>query len=217
MLELKEMYVEYTKGKPILNRLSLQIHPEEIVWIQGANGSGKSTLLRSIAQLTEAHGEILFEHNRIERREDLLSHLAYFPDEPYLFDYLTGEENARYMQQLFAIPDDDFEQLFYPLASCFGLTPSLHHYVQEYSLGMRHKLYWASMFARDTTSIYILDEPFASFDRETQEFAKNLLTERAHSGAMILFVSHLHELGNQLATTCYSLENGQLKRREKNE
>lgn len=214
MLELKDIYFEYTKGNPVVNHLHLQIQPGEIVWLHGANGSGKSTLLRIIAHLVEAKGEIAFENKRVEQREDLLPHLAYFPDDPYLFEYLTGEENARYLQSLFAIPDKQFEQLFYPLASCFGLTPSLHHYVQEYSLGMRHKLYWAALFARNA-KVYLLDEPFAPFDQETQKFAKKLLKEKAQAGALILFVSHLQEIGKELATVTYSLEEGQLKRGER--
>lgn len=213
MLELRNIYFEFTKGSPVLEDVQLFIRPGDIVWLEGANGSGKSTLLRIIAQLIGAKGEIYFQDKRVQNREDLLPHLVYFPDEPYLFEYLTGEENARFLQSLFAIGEKRFEQLFYPLASCFGLNQFLSHYVQEYSLGMRHKLYWAAMFARKA-QIYLLDEPFASFDFETQELAKELLIEKAREGAVVLFVSHLQEIGEKLASVRYRLANGKLKKGE---
>jgi len=93
------------------------------------------------------------------------------------------------------------------------MDEALDQFVKDYSLGMRHKLYWSAVFARET-SMYLLDEPFSPLDQDSQEVAMNMLINRAEQGSIILFVSHLNEISRKLATRSLVLENGELRESE---
>lgn len=166
--------------------------------------------MRIIAQLIDTDCEIHYHGREITDERQVLSQLSYVPVEPYLFDYLTGQENANFIQALFDIPEEQFNQEFSSMIDKFQMRHALRQFVQEYSLGMRHKLYWSSVLARKT-SIILLDEPFSSFDPEAQEVASKILLDRAKDGALVIFVSHLKDLSRKIATRTFKIENGLLQ------
>lgn len=212
MFEIKEINFGYEKDRLLLKNIHLSASPGEIIWLRGANGSGKTTLLRIITQLIETDSQVYFKGRLSQSREEILSQVTYIPSEPYLFDYLTGKENADFFQALFDIPQDHFES-FSTMIHQFGMDEALDQFVKDYSLGMRHKLYWSAVFARET-SMYLLDEPFSPLDQDSQEVAMNMLINRAEQGSIILFVSHLNEISRKLATRSLVLENGELRESE---
>ncbi|NMD71250.1 ABC transporter ATP-binding protein [Bacillus sp. DNRA2] len=214
MLEIKDLQFNYEKDQDLLRNISFTANNGDIIWLKGSNGSGKSTLLRIIAQLIDTEIEIYLDGKLIINREELLSNLIYIPSEPYLFDYLTGEENAKFIQQLFNISHEDFNGFFFKMIEKFNMETALKQPVQEYSLGMRHKLYWSAFFARKSSSIILLDEPFSSLDSDAQKIAKNILIDHAKKGSIIIFVSHLPEICKQIATRCFLLEHGKIKETE---
>ncbi|HDR7618167.1 TPA: ABC transporter ATP-binding protein [Bacillus mycoides] len=207
MLEVKNLHFQYEKEQPLLKDISFLANRGDIIWLKGPNGCGKSTLLRIIAQLIETDCELYYNQKLVNSREELLANLTYIPSEPYLFDYLTGEENAHFLQSLFNVNIEDFSSSFSELINQFQMKDSLKQFVQEYSLGMRHKLYWSAAFARNS-SIILLDEPFSSLDSDSQEVAIRLLKSKSNEGAVIIFVSHLPEISKKLASRSLNLEDG---------
>ncbi|KZE06701.1 ABC transporter ATP-binding protein [Bacillus mycoides] len=207
MLEIKNLHFQYEKNNPLLKDISLLANRGDIIWLRGPNGCGKSTLLRIIAQLIETDCELYYDQKLVNSREELLAHLMYIPSEPYLFDYLTGEENVAFLKSLFNVNIEQFSSYFNELIDQFQMKDALKQFVQEYSLGMRHKLYWSAAFARNS-SIILLDEPFSSLDSESQEVAIRLLKSKAEEGAIIIFVSHLSEISTRLASRSLVLEDG---------
>lgn len=208
MFEARNLRFSYHTGNDILKNVSFIAEPGDIIWLQGSNGSGKSTLLRILAQIEESYGEIFYNNQLIESRKLLLSHLTYIPEEPYLFDYLTGVENVHFLQGLFSISENQNREIF-KMLSQFELEEALTKLVQEYSLGMRHKLFWSVMFSRQS-DIFLLDEPFSAFDTDAQKIAEQVLKDKAKQGAIIIFVSHLEDISLKLATRNFRLEDGEL-------
>ena len=152
---------------------SIQAHKGDIIWLKGENGVGKSTLLKIIAQLIPSNQKFFLDGKLITEREEILSQLIYIPSEPYLFEYLTGRENSEFIQKIFNVEQKKFEEKFDEYSRNFKIDENLGQFVQEYSLGMRHKLYWSSVFSRSIKKIILLDEPFSSMDAYSHDTLKN--------------------------------------------
>ncbi|MBG9832092.1 MULTISPECIES: ABC transporter ATP-binding protein [Bacillus cereus group] len=210
MLYIQNLNFRYDKNLKLLENISFSANPSDIIWLKGDNGCGKTTLLRIIAQLINTESEISFKGKLIENRKELLANLTYIPAEPYLFNYLTGAENADFFQQLFHIDQKQFLISFLKMIYDFQMDHALGQFVQEYSLGMKHKLYWSAVLARKS-SIILLDEPLSSFDSDAQKLAINILKQKASEGSIILFTSHLSEISAKLATRILVLHEGNLK------
>ena len=209
MFHVEDLSFRYDKNVKLLEHLSFSASGGDIVWIKGANGCGKTTLLRIIAQLVPAQSKLYLKDKLIENRAELLRHLTYIPSEPYLFDYLTGKENAHFLQKLFDVNDKQFSTSFGRMIEQFQMSDALDQFVEQYSLGMRHKLYWSAVFARES-SILLLDEPFSALDDHAQQVAITILKHKAAAGTVILFTSHLAELSNTVATRSFILSKGAL-------
>ncbi|ATY84477.1 ABC transporter ATP-binding protein [Kyrpidia spormannii] len=212
MLQLRGVSFEYEPNQPVLQNVSLDVQEGDILWIQGANGSGKTTLFRLIAQLLmPKEGEVLYHSQPIigPKRKEWLADLVYLQANPYLFDYLTGKENVRFFRHLFAMPEDQFCPYFAQTAERFRLNDALDILVQDYSLGMRYKLFWACMFGREAR-VFLLDEPFAPLDEASLNVAIEMVRTRAENGAAVLFTSHVRDVSTQIATRTMLLENGRL-------
>lgn len=212
MFEIKDIQFKYEKNdENLLIDTSIQAHKGDIIWLKGENGVGKSTLLKIIAQLIPSNQKFFLDGKLITEREEILSQLIYIPSEPYLFEYLTGRENSEFIQKIFNVEQKKFEEKFDEYSRNFKIDENLGQFVQEYSLGMRHKLYWSSVFSRSTKKIILLDEPFSSMDAYSQQYAKKLLTDLSSEGSIIIFVSHLQEISEELANKLFVLEDGSIK------
>lgn len=212
MFEIKDIQFKYEKNdENLLIDTSIQAHKGDIIWLKGENGVGKSTLLKIIAQLIPSNQKFFLDGKLITEREEILSQLIYIPSEPYLFEYLTGRENSEFIQKIFNVEQKKFEEKFDEYSRNFKIDENLGQFVQEYSLGMRHKLYWSSVFSRSIKKIILLDEPFSSMDAYSQQYAKKLLTDLSNEGSIIIFVSHLQEISEELANKLFVLEDGSIK------
>lgn len=213
MFYIQNLNFRYDKNLKLLENISFSANHGDIIWLKGDNGCGKTTLLRIIAQLINVESEISFKGKLIENRKELLANLTYIPAEPYLFNYLTGTENADFLQQLFNVDQKQFSSSFLKMINEFQMDHALDQFVQEYSLGMKHKLYWSAVLARKS-SIILLDEPFSAFDSDAQKLAINILKRKASEGSIILFTSHLSEISTKLATRVLVLHEGNLKEKK---
>ncbi|HDR7951290.1 TPA: ABC transporter ATP-binding protein [Bacillus toyonensis] len=213
MFYIQNLNFRYDKNLKLLENISFSANSGDIIWLQGDNGCGKTTLLRIIAQLMHAESEISFRGKLIENRQELLANLTYIPAEPYLFNYLTGLENADFFQQLFNIDQQRFSSAFLKMTNKLQIDHALDQFVQEYSLGMKHKLYWSAMLTRKS-SIILLDEPLSAFDSDAQKVAIDILKQRATAGSIILFTSHLSEISTKLATRVLVLNEGYLQEKK---
>lgn len=198
------------ENKIILQESSLIIEDGKSYCITGANGSGKTTLLNYMMTGTETK----IYKNRKEI--DLLAfkrNTAFIPNNPPIFDLLTGWENIQYICSLWRIKDkDNYLQNVKMYCDLFELSQeSLHDQVHTYSLGMKYKLFLISMISRNI-NLLLLDEPFTALDKNSQQEIYKVLIKFLERGNSLIFVTHIEEFKNQLGDYIYEIRDKTLSK-----
>jgi ABC-2 type transport system ATP-binding protein len=192
-----------------VKRLDLEIPPGEILGLVGPNGAGKTTTLRALAgivrptegSLSIAGFDLAIAPVEAKRR------LAFIPDEPHLFDYLTVEEHLRFTARLYGVADaaaripDLLAEM--ELTEKRGVLPS------ELSRGMKQKLSVAMALLHDP-AVLILDEPLTGLDPAGIRRMKDTIRRRAERGTAVILSSHLLNLVEELCTRLLLLRRGEV-------
>lgn len=212
LLEIKNIKFAYEKKrKYLLDDLSLNLMNNEIVAIVGNNGAGKSTLLKIIARLLPYEGSIIFKNSPSLDIYSYKKQIAYLPDKPLLYDSLNAYQNLKLICNLWLIKNEDkYMQTAKKLLSHFDLINDIDLLVEDYSLGMRDKLYFIACLARKPKLI-LLDEPFSSWDSDSFNKGINLLKKYTKDNTRgVLFVTHSNSLKEALADRVLQLNEGKL-------
>ncbi len=187
--------------------LSLEVPPGEILGLVGPNGAGKTTTLRALAgilrptegSLAIAGYDLAIAPVEAKRR------LAFLPDEPHLFDYLTVEEHLRFTARLYGVPDAAAR--IPVLLAEMELTEKRGVLPSELSRGMKQKLSVASALLHDP-AVLILDEPLTGLDPSGIRRMKDTIRRRAERGTAVILSSHLLNLVEELCTRVLLLRRG---------
>ena len=179
------------ENKIILQESSLIIEDGKSYCITGANGSGKTTLLNYMMTGTET--KIYKNRKEIDLLE-FKRNTAFIPNNPPIFDLLTGWENIQYICSLWRIKDkDNYLQKVKMYCDLFELSQeSLNDQVHTYSLGMKYKLFLISMISRNI-NLLLLDEPFTALDKNSQQEIYKVLVKFLERGNSLIFVTHIEE------------------------
>jgi ABC-2 type transport system ATP-binding protein len=188
--------------------LTFRVAPGEVVGLVGPNGAGKTTTLRSIA------GIIIPTRGRITiAGHDLASDpvaaklaMAFIPDEPHLFEYLTVEEHLRFVARLYRV--GDIEDRIPPLLTEFELEDKRGALPDELSRGMKQKLAIACGLLHQPAAL-LLDEPLTGLDPVGIRRMKATIVRRAHAGVAVILSSHLLHLVEEICTRVLVLQRGQ--------
>jgi ABC-2 type transport system ATP-binding protein len=187
--------------------LSFEVRPGEIVGLIGPNGAGKTTTLRTLAGILKpTAGRISVDgHDLAQAPIEAKRRLAFMPDEPHLFEYLTVEEHLRLIARLYTVPDFDTRarQLIAEL-ELIGKERSLP---AELSRGMRQKVVIACGLVRDA-AVLLFDEPLTGLDPIGIRRMRDTITRRARGGAAILVSSHLLHLVEEVCTRVIIMDHG---------
>ena len=190
MLELCRVSKHYS-GIPAVDDVSFAARPGEVTGYLGPNGSGKSTTMKMITGLIErTYGEILFEGKPIE--EDLISYkrrMGYVPEEPYLYNHLSGAEYLTMVAQLRDLPPRETSERIDGLLRLLSLFDDRHASISGYSKGMRQKILIAAALMHNP-DLVLLDEPFSGLDVGSALVLRSLIQELARRGKVVLFSSH---------------------------
>jgi len=190
MLELCRVSKHYS-GIPAVDDVSFAARPGEVTGYLGPNGSGKSTTMKMITGLIERrYGEILFEGKPIE--EDLISYkrrMGYVPEEPYLYNHLSGAEYLTMVAQLRDLPPRETSERIDGLLRLLSLFDDRHASISGYSKGMRQKILIAAALMHNP-DLVLLDEPFSGLDVGSALVLRSLIQELARRGKVVLFSSH---------------------------
>src|SRR5476651_1156573 len=187
--------------------LSFTVATGEIVGLIGPNGAGKTTTLRSLAGiLRPTSGRVRIDgHDLIEDPLEAKRCLAFMPDEPHLFEYLTVEEHLRLVARLYSVTD--FERRAATLIEELELKGKERSLPGELSRGMRQKVVIACGLVRDATTL-LFDEPLTGLDPIGIRRMRNTIVERARSGAAILLSSHLLHLVEEVCSRVIIMDHG---------
>jgi ABC-2 type transport system ATP-binding protein len=190
MLELRRVSKHYS-GIPAVDDVSFAARPGEVTGYLGPNGSGKSTTMKMITGLIErTYGEILFEGKPIE--QDLISYkrrMGYVPEEPYLYNHLSGAEYLTMVAQLRDLPPRETSECIDGLLRLLSLFDDRHASISGYSKGMRQKILIAAALMHNP-DLVLLDEPFSGLDVGSALVLRSLIQELARRGKVVLFSSH---------------------------
>jgi ABC-2 type transport system ATP-binding protein len=187
--------------------LSFSVRNGEIVGLIGPNGAGKTTTLRSLAGiLRPTSGRVAIDsHDLVADPIEAKRRLAFMPDEPHLFEYLTVEEHLRLVARLYGVTD--FDRRAAALIEELELTGKERSLPGELSRGMRQKVVIASGLIRDATTL-LFDEPLTGLDPIGIRRRRNTIVARAHAGAAILLSSHLLHLVEAVCTRVIIMDRG---------
>ena len=200
-------YASATGTFTAVEDLSFSVRSGEIVGLIGPNGAGKTTTLRSLAGiLRPSSGRVSVDgHDLIDDPIEAKRRLAFMPDEPHLFEYLTVEEHLRLVARLYGV--EDFDRRAAALIEELELTGKQRSLPGELSRGMRQKVVIASGLIRNATTL-LFDEPLTGLDPIGIRRMRNTIVARAHAGAAILLSSHLLHLVEAVCTRVIIMDRG---------
>jgi ABC-2 type transport system ATP-binding protein len=200
---LEKLYGDF----PAVRGLSFRVEPGEVLGLVGPNGAGKTTTIRSIAGIIiPSRGRITIgEHDLAKEAVAAKSVLAFIPDEPHLFDYLTVEEHLRFVGRLYQVAD--VEQRIPGLLDELELSTRRSALPGELSRGMKQKLAIACGLLH-TPRALLLDEPLTGLDPVGIRRMKSTIVRRAEAGAAVILSSHLLHLVEEICTRVLVMSGG---------
>ena len=199
--------------KLAVDDLSLHIAPGEIYGFIGHNGAGKTTTLRSVAGIQQFDkGEILIAGHSV-RTEPLECKrvLAYIPDNPDLYDFMSGIKYLNFIADVFGVGADERAERIRRWAGEFELTDDLAQPIAAYSHGMKQKLAIISAWLHEPKLI-LMDEPFVGLDPKAAHILKGMMREHCAGGGAIFFSTHVLEVAEKLCDKVAIIRRGKLVR-----
>ena len=210
MLEICHLTKIYGEKKAV-DDLSLSIEAGEIYGFIGHNGAGKTTTLKSVVGILRFDsGEIKI--NGISVNEDPIAckkQLAYIPDNPDLYDFMTGIKYLNFIADIFGIEQKTREERIKTYAEKFDMTDDLAQPVASYSHGMKQKLAIISAWIH-SPSLIIMDEPFVGLDPKASFLLKEMMRETCKNGGAIFFSTHVLDVAEKLCDKIAIIKNGKL-------
>lgn len=210
MLEICHLTKIYGEKKAV-DDLSLSIDAGEIYGFIGHNGAGKTTTLKSVVGILRFDsGEIKI--NGISVNEDPIAckkQLAYIPDNPDLYDFMTGIKYLNFIADIFEIEQKTREERIKTYAEKFDMTDDLAQPVASYSHGMKQKLAIISAWIHSPRLI-IMDEPFVGLDPKASFLLKEMMRETCKNGGAIFFSTHVLDVAEKLCDKIAIIKNGKL-------
>ena len=212
MLKIEHLTKTYGEKKAV-DDLSLHIAPGEIYGFIGHNGAGKTTTLKSIAGILRFdEGEITIDGTSV--KNDPLAckkKLAYIPDNPDLYEFMTGIKYLNFISDIFGVSADDWQARIRKYADLFELTNDLAQPIASYSHGMKQKLAIISAWVHEPRLI-IMDEPFVGLDPKASHLLKGMMRELCDRGGAIFFSTHVLEVAEKLCDKVAIIKAGKLIR-----
>ena len=212
MLKIDHFTKTYGEKKAV-DDLTLHIQRGEIYGFIGHNGAGKTTTLKSVAGIMQFDsGEILIDGTSIQRDPiGCKKKMAYIPDNPDLYEFMTGMQYLNFVGDIFAIPADRRKQRIQELADTFELTGDLNQPISAYSHGMKQKLAIISAWIHEPKLI-LMDEPFVGLDPKASHILKGMMREVCNQGGAIFFSTHVLEVVEKLCDKVAIIKGGKLVR-----
>lgn len=211
MLKISNYSKSYKKDKKAVDHLNLEVESGDIFGFIGHNGAGKTTTIRSIAGVLDfEEGDILIDG--ISIRKDPVAckqRMAYIPDNPDLYEHLTGIAYLNFIGDIFEINKTDREILIKKYADAFELTSNLGDSISSYSHGMKQKLAIISAIIHKP-KLLVLDEPFVGLDPMASHTLKSIMAELCSEGSAIFFSTHVLEVAEKLCNKIAIIKGGKL-------
>lgn len=211
MLKIQNLTKTYRGGKTAVSDLSLNVEVGDIYGFIGHNGAGKTTTIKCVVGIHEFDaGEITIDG--VSVKDDPIrckSMIAYIPDNPDLYEYLTGIQYLNFIADIFGIPKEEREARIGKEADAFEITSALGDLISSYSHGMKQKLAIIGALIH-RPRLLVLDEPFVGLDPKASVTLKNRMHEMCREGAAIFFSTHVLDVAEKLCSKVAIIKGGKL-------
>lgn len=211
MLKISHFTKTYKGGKKAVDDLSLEVLPGDIYGFIGHNGAGKTTTIRAIV------GALDFDSGDIEIAGDSIrkkplackKKFAYIPDNPDLYEHLTGIKYLNFIGDIFGVEKARREELISRYAGAFEITQNLGDPISSYSHGMKQKLAITSALIHEPR-LMVLDEPFVGLDPKAAHTLKEMMHQLCAAGGAIFFSTHVLDVAEKLCNKIAIIKGGRL-------
>ena len=212
MLKIEHLTKAYGEKKAV-DDLNLHIAPGEIYGFIGHNGAGKTTTLKSVAGILQFDaGEITIDGISIKENPlECKRRFAYIPDNPDLYDYMTGIKYLNFIADIFGVGANERQVRIRKYADAFELTADLAQPIAAYSHGMKQKLAIIAAWLHEPKLI-LMDEPFVGLDPKASHLLKEMMREVCDEGGAIFFSTHVLEVAEKLCDKVAIIKSGRLIR-----
>ncbi len=211
ILDIRGFSKSYDGKVMAVENLSLTIEPGDIYGFIGKNGAGKTTTLRAAAGILRFDiGDMLVDGTSI--KADPLAckrKIAYIPDNPDLYEFLTGRQYLDFVADLFEIAVDERGQRIEHYARALDLSDRLHDLISSYSHGMKQKLAMIGGFIHRPV-LFLMDEPFVGLDPEAVVRVRQIIRDFCAQGSAVFFSTHVLEVAEKLCNKVAVIKDGRL-------
>lgn len=210
MLQIKNLTKRYG-DKLAVDNLSLHIMPGEIYGFIGHNGAGKTTTIKACTGILNfEEGDILIDGVSIKEKPlECKKQMAYIPDNPDMYDFMTGIGYLNFIADIFGVPGEVRDELIDKYADAFEIKDNLGQLVSEYSHGMKQKLAIISAWIHEP-KLVIMDEPFVGLDPKASHILKQMMRKMCDDGGAIFFSTHVLEVAEKLCDKVAIVKGGRL-------
>lgn len=211
MLEIRNLTKIYGGTKTAVERLSLNVKAGDIYGFIGHNGAGKTTTIKCIVGICDfEQGEIWVDGKNVKKDSLACKKvMAYIPDNPELYEYLTGIQYLNFVADIYQVSGKERELRIKREAEDFGLYQALGDLISTYSHGMKQKLATIGALIHEP-KLLILDEPFVGLDPEASLILKNKMHAFCGRGDAIFFSTHVLEVAEKLCNRIAMIAEGHL-------
>lgn len=211
MLEIKNLTKVYKGGKKAVSNLNISVEAGDIYGFIGHNGAGKTTTIKCIVGIHDFdEGEILVDGMSVKKEPlQCKSVMAYIPDNPDLYEYLTGIQYLNFIADIYDVSAREREERIKEEADAFEITAALGDLISSYSHGMKQKLAIIGALIHKP-KLLILDEPFVGLDPKATLVLKNKMHELCNEGSAIFFSTHVLDVAEKLCNKVAVIRGGQL-------
>lgn len=211
MLEIKNVSKSYDGIKQACDQINLTIEEGDLFGFIGHNGAGKTTLLKSIAGIIDFEsGEILLDQLSIKKNPlEFKKLIAYIPDNPDIYESLTGIQYLEFIADVFQIDTQTRELEIDKYATLFGILDVLNNPISSYSHGMKQKLVIISALIHKP-KLLLLDEPFVGLDPQASFQLKEIFKDMCSRGVSIFFSTHVLEVVEKLCNKVAIIKQGKI-------
>ncbi len=211
MLSIKNYSKSYSEGKKAADNVSLDVCSGDIYGFIGHNGAGKSTTIRAVVGVLDfTEGEIYIDgHSVKEEPLPCKQVTAYIPDNPDLYENLTGIQYLNFIADVFDISAEDRQAGIKKYADLFEITDALGDLISSYSHGMKQKVAIISALIHKPR-LLVLDEPFVGLDPKATFTLKEIMHEMCREGTAIFFSTHVLDVAEKLCNKVAIIKQGRI-------
>jgi ABC-2 type transport system ATP-binding protein len=196
-------------SKCAVDRLDLEVRPGELFAFLGPNGAGKTTTIKMICGLLSPNAGTVRVGGFDAASQQARQMLGYVPDQPYLYDKLTGREFLKFVVEMYGLDRHRSARRIEELVETFEMSDYADELCESYSQGMKQRVVFASALVHDPR-VLVVDEPLVGLDPKSARIVKDLFISQARSGCTVLMSTHLLAIAEELADRVGIVDRGRM-------